>query len=314
MKKSLTILFVFAAFVSICLCAAYLYFDQEKISLNHEVRATLPGSFIKLPNGYVHYELDGPSDGKTVVLVHGFVTPSFLWQAVFDSLTNTGLQVLRYDLYGRGTSSRPDVEYTVDLFQQQLADILIALNITNPVDLVGLSMGGFIVASFANKHPEKVASLTLIAPLIFPPPLKKVFPFNVPLVGEYIATVYYVPSARERGKSDFLSLGSYEEYANKFQEQLQYKGFRRAILSTARNLLNAHVLEQYQLLSNKNIKIQLLWSEDDQSISAEDIQKLRNVIPNMAFHIVENAGHNSPYERPDIVSRFLIDFLNKETN
>ncbi|MBC8183559.1 alpha/beta hydrolase [candidate division KSB1 bacterium] len=67
-------------------------------------------------------------------------------------------------------------------------------------------------------------------------------------------------------------------------------------------------------MANKNIRIQLLWSEEDKSISAGDIQKLRNIIPNMAFQIVENAGHLSPYEKPDIVSRYLIDFLIDKTN
>ncbi len=48
---------------------------------------------------------------------------------------------LRYDLYGRGYSDRPDVVYNKDLFDRQLFGLLAILDIHDRVDLVGNSMG-----------------------------------------------------------------------------------------------------------------------------------------------------------------------------
>ena len=45
-----------------------------------------------------------------------------------------------------------------------LTAFLAALNITQPVVVVGTSMGGYIAASFAMAHPERVRHLVLLAP------------------------------------------------------------------------------------------------------------------------------------------------------
>ena len=79
----------------------------ETKRLTPEVRTGLPGNFIQLSDGVVHYELAGPEDAPVVVLVHGFSVPFFIWDPTFEGLSEAGFRVLRYDLYGRGFSDRP---------------------------------------------------------------------------------------------------------------------------------------------------------------------------------------------------------------
>ena len=43
--------------------------EYETIELTSDVRSSLPGEFVELSDGYVHYELVGPEDGEVVVLV-----------------------------------------------------------------------------------------------------------------------------------------------------------------------------------------------------------------------------------------------------
>ena len=64
-----------------------------------------------------------------------------------------------------------------------------ALEIEDPIHLVGLSMGGPIVTRYANKHPELVKSITFIAPEIIQVTRQQIFPMNLPGVGEYIMAV-----------------------------------------------------------------------------------------------------------------------------
>ena len=80
----------------------------------------------------VHYELEGPADGQPVVLVHGFSVPYYIWDPTFPALAAAGLRVLRYDLFGRGYSDRPDLPYTMELFVRQLKDLLEALQVNKP--------------------------------------------------------------------------------------------------------------------------------------------------------------------------------------
>ena len=123
-----------------------LALETEREDLDDEARSLATGSFVELTDGQVHYELAGSGDGPVVVLVHGFSVPSFIWDPTFEELLSQGFRVLRYDLFGRGFSDRPDVDYDGTLFVEQLHELLAELGIEEPVDLVGLSMGGRYVS------------------------------------------------------------------------------------------------------------------------------------------------------------------------
>ena len=123
--------------------------------LDDAARQQAHGQFIELSDGVVHYQLAGPPQGRTVVLVHGLITPSFIWDYNVPALTEAGFRVLRYDHYGRGFSDRPEVRYDRDLFDRQLLELLQRLNIEQPVDLVGLSMGGAVAVTFTDRHRSR---------------------------------------------------------------------------------------------------------------------------------------------------------------
>jgi pimeloyl-ACP methyl ester carboxylesterase len=136
----------------------------ENKKLNGDVRAQSSGSFVELPKGLTHYKLSGPSDGKVVVLIHGMAGPFAIWTKVADLLVNHGFRVLQYDLYGRGYSDRPDVNYDLDLYINQLFSLLAVLSIKSPMTLVGWSLGGMIAVGYAAKHSKNIEQLILIAP------------------------------------------------------------------------------------------------------------------------------------------------------
>jgi len=127
------------------LLAAWFYFDEEHTLLDAGIRAQFNETFVELPNGVVHYEFGGPVDGEMVVLVHGFSVPAYIWDPTFESLTSAGYRVLRFDLYGRGHSDRPDATYTIGFFANQLNQLTRALSVDTPFNLLGLSMGGPVI-------------------------------------------------------------------------------------------------------------------------------------------------------------------------
>ena len=74
-----------------------------------------------------------------------------------------GFRILQYDLYGRGYSDRPDVNYNLDLYINQLSELLAVLSIRNPIYLVGWSLGGMIAVGYTAKYSNKIEKLILIA-------------------------------------------------------------------------------------------------------------------------------------------------------
>src|SRR5262245_3315699 len=142
----------------------YRAVDPEKLELTPAVRASAPGSFIALADGYTHYEIGGPATGRTVVLAAGATVPYYIWDPTFAALTAAGYRVLRYDYYGRGYSDRPNAAYTQDLYIRQLVQMLDALGIRDPIDLGGLSFGGSVITTFADRYPQRVRSLVYLDP------------------------------------------------------------------------------------------------------------------------------------------------------
>jgi alpha-beta hydrolase superfamily lysophospholipase len=110
--------------VTIVVIALPLALETERLEMDDQARQLAPGAFVQLTRGRVHYELAGPEDGRLVVLVHGFSVPSFVWDPTFEALVSRGFRVLRYDLYGRGFSDRPDTAYDRALYVEQLRELL----------------------------------------------------------------------------------------------------------------------------------------------------------------------------------------------
>lgn len=94
-------------------------------------------------------------------MVHGFLTPGFIFDQNVEALHVAGFRVLQFDHLGRDWSGRPARRCDTGFCHWKLLALLDALIITEPVGFVGLSMGGSIVAEFAVRHPERVARVFL---------------------------------------------------------------------------------------------------------------------------------------------------------
>src|SRR5262249_47745693 len=140
----------------------YRAVDPERRDIDPSVRQSAPGQFVQLTDGYTHYELGGPAGDRVVVLAAGVSVPYYIWDPTFAALVQAGFRVLRYDYYGRGYSDRPDISYSQAMYVRQLAELLDALHIAQPIDLAGLSYGGSVVTSFAEAYPARVRSLIYV--------------------------------------------------------------------------------------------------------------------------------------------------------
>lgn len=293
---------------------SFPYQDETK-TLTDATRkdAKAGGTFVSLPSGVTHYELANPYSENTVVLVHGFSVPYFIFDPTFEFLTKSGYRVLRYDLFGRGYSDRPRTRYNSDLFDKQLSDLLDALRFTSPVNLIGLSMGGPISATFTARHPERVKSLTLIdpsgaRPVSLTPMLKLA---KVPILAETVFGWMGTEAMVKAAGKDFYDPKLVDHFIGKYKVQMQYKGFKRALLSSIRNNMLNSFVKAYKQVGKMDLPVQLFWGRDDGTVPFEHSNDLRAAMPNVEFHVIENCGHIPHYEKPDEVNPILLEFLNK---
>jgi pimeloyl-ACP methyl ester carboxylesterase len=288
-------------------------FRSETRELDDEARRLTDGSYVRLSNGVTHYELGNPAGNPTVVLVHGFSVPYYIYDPTFEFLTRKGLRVLRYDLLGRGFSDRPDVSYDINLFVRQLSDLLEALEISKPVGLVGLSMGGPITATFTARYPERVAKLVLIDPAgartLF---LSRVLTVvAAPGIGEGLLNLAGNGGVIRTIASDIFDRKLVDHFVKRYMIQVQYKGFRNAILSTVRNNVIGCCIETYRQVSSLGKPALLIWGRDDTTVPLRHSDDLRAAMPGIEFHIIEDCSHIPHYEKPEATNAILLDFLRK---
>lgn len=295
--------------LAIGLTATWLWYNEEFQVLDAKKRATFNEDFIELPQGVVRYELGGPAHGEMVVLVHGFSVPSHIWDPTFEFLTDKGYRVLRFDLFGRGHSDRPDVAYTIDFFAGQVDSLTHELDVNEPFNLVGLSMGGPVTTRFTNLHPEKVRQLVLVDPMVYAPSREDIAPLTWPLIGPYLANVYLMPRLAAGQTSDFLDKGRFPDWEASFREQMRFRGFRRAILSTLREFDGSGILEEYEKLGQSGEAVNVFWGRQDQTVPLGHSKKLLELVPQARLTIIDRAGHLPHLERAEVFNPRLLELL-----
>jgi len=99
--------------------------------------------------------------GDVALFVHGFPLDSTMWLEQLRDLSDIR-RCIAPDLRGFGWSApsvRPVV--TMEDHADDLVAMLDALAVDR-VDLVGLSMGGYVGLAFAERHPDRLRSLALV--------------------------------------------------------------------------------------------------------------------------------------------------------
>jgi pimeloyl-ACP methyl ester carboxylesterase len=126
----------------------------------------MPGELLRTDVGDLTFDVrvDGPEDGRPVLLLHGFPETSASWAAVTPLLTQAGLRTYAPDQLGYSPGARPDeVEaYAMQNLAQVTADLMTALEV--PVaDVVGHDWGANVAWTMAAWHPDRVRSLTAVS-------------------------------------------------------------------------------------------------------------------------------------------------------
>jgi len=109
-------------------------------------------------------DLDGPSDGTPVVLLHGFPGSRQTWKPVVQRLRAAGVRTAALEQRGYGASARP--AHVDDYRVPALAGDVLALADRLGADrchLVGHDWGGIVAWYLAATDPSRLASLTVLS-------------------------------------------------------------------------------------------------------------------------------------------------------
>ncbi|CAF3072568.1 unnamed protein product [Rotaria sp. Silwood2] len=101
----------------------------------------------------------------SIVFVHGLSSNKETWIPIIKNISGD-YHCITVDLPGHGeTIGFQEDMYTIDKFVEKLKLFFDAMDLTEPMCIIGASMGGAVVCMFAIKYPEYVSMICLLAPI-----------------------------------------------------------------------------------------------------------------------------------------------------
>ncbi|HEX8595718.1 MAG TPA: 3-oxoadipate enol-lactonase [Pseudomonas sp.] len=114
---------------------------------------------IALPDGDLHYRIDGAESAPVLLLCNSLGTHLGMWDEQMPALTEH-FRVLRYDTRGHGQSVVSEGPYSIEQNGHDVIDLLDALGIEQ-THFCGLSMGGLIGQWLLLNAPQRLKRVVL---------------------------------------------------------------------------------------------------------------------------------------------------------
>lgn len=108
----------------------------------------------------IHVSYSDFGKGPVVVLLHGFLENSSMWNSVIPELSKKN-RLVTIDLLGHGKTGCLGYIHTMEEQANMVKEVLKLLDLRKYI-LVGHSMGGYISLAFAQLFPEAIKGLCLI--------------------------------------------------------------------------------------------------------------------------------------------------------
>lgn len=261
------------------------------------------GRLHRYPVGDVTVMAELTGDGPPILFIHGFPLDRTMWRRLVGYLP--GRLRIAPDLRGVGLSDMPRDGYTMGAYADDLAALLLALDVERAV-VCGLSMGGYVAFELLRRHPERISGLIL-------------------------ANTRAEPDTAEgkRQRAELIALVEREGAGALAQRMLPRLLAARSldalpeVVAHVRSMIadNPSVglvgalsammerSDSTPLLGDIRVPTLVISGEEDQLLPLAHGEALAAAIPGARRTVIPEAGHLAPVERPAAVARAIAEFL-----
>jgi 3-oxoadipate enol-lactonase len=259
---------------------------------------------ISTKNQVVSYIDEGLITAPSVILIHGFPLKKEMWNKQITALMEN-YRVVAYDIRGFGNSDAGDEIFSIELFVADLISLMDALMIEKTA-LCGFSLGGYIALNAIVNFPNRFNSLVLCD--------TNCTEDNIEAKGKRMMAIENIMEnglelyAEESVKKLFAPvsfLKNIEEIA--LVKEMIIKTFNQSIYKTLHAL--AERTETCINLPQIKVPVLILVGKQDVITPPDVAKSMHTLIRDSIIHIIDNAGHLSNLENPEIFNKQLIKFL-----
>lgn len=265
-----------------------------------------PGRVIEVGGARVHAVERGAA-GPAVVLLHGNPGTALDFEGVQDRLA-ADHRTVALDRPGYGWSDRPSSIVTPFDQARLVRDVARALGLDRPV-IVGFSFGGAVSLAYAQRHPDELRALVLLAAVADPVEGHRVGAAQAalawPIVGPAMAWLvapHVAPGAIEGGFGEAFAPRPVDRRAvDRGRRMFARPGCLRASALDWAALASAFP----QLASGYGrirVPVEALAADGDRIVGPSHARHIAEHVPGARVETLANAGHQIPVTHADAVA------------
>jgi pimeloyl-ACP methyl ester carboxylesterase len=260
----------------------------------------------------VNYIDIGSGDKPPALFVHGL---GGCWQNWLENLPRLAQErrCIALDLPGFSASEMPRKEITISGYSDTVVALGRQLGLSEPVDVIGNSMGGFIAAEIGIKQPDFARRIVLCSAAGISITNLKQRPV-VTVARASAALTNYAIAQRSvllrRPGMRHLMLGYIFRHPSRLAPDLCYQfmtgsgspGFIPAL----------EALTEYDFrdgLGDVKVPVLLVWGREDNLVPVKDADEFERLIPDARKVILEDTGHCAMLERPETFNDLVVEFF-----
>lgn len=248
---------------------------------------------------------DEAGSGPAVLLIHGFPLCRELWKPQIPALVAAGYRVIAPDLRGFGQSDASSDNCSMDLYADDLIELLDHLKIEKTA-AAGISMGGYVLFNLLERFPGRISTALFAVTRSLPDDE----------AGKQ-RRHHLAEAAHRQGPQavadPFLDLLFTPETTTE-RPRLAEEAYRWMVTTSTAGLTcgllaMANRRDATPLLADIRIPCLAIGAELDRAVPPEHSKMIADGIPGCGLAIIPGTGHMANLERPGDFNRSMLAFL-----
>jgi pimeloyl-ACP methyl ester carboxylesterase len=251
-------------------------------------------------------------DGEPLVFIPGLGGNVDLW--IYQTrFFKKHFRTISLDNRGAGLSDKPEGPYSMEMFASDVKGLLDHLGISDPINLVGASMGGIIAQCFIHLYPKQVKRLALVC------------------AGVSGGDPHITPSSEETAQRMTNPGETWEEKVNTILDLFYHPDFVRSNPQIRDTYLQRKAEPQpeyaynaqlkacsdpqpyFEWLSDITVPTLVIHGEDDLVFPKKNAETLMEGLRGKGtLYIMKRAGHILMQEKPNEFNAQMLSFMTKD--
>lgn len=252
---------------------------------------------------------DSEKKDISLIFIHGFPFDKSSWEPQVEFFGEI-YRVICLDLQGFGKSSLGKSDITIDLYADDIIQLMNKLKIDKAV-ICGISMGGYIALNLIERYKNRISALVLCD--------TQCIADSIETKNKRYTTISELQNGnKEKFAVDFIKNVFSEAYF--YEKENNVKLIKELIISNHTDSIIAALKalalrrETCYLLNKIDVPVLVICGSEDKLTPVERSLYIHQNVPESNIVIIDSAGHLSNIEKPILFNKALQEFLVEKFN